>query len=91
MYRLLNGNNESYYSENKGLLGGNKALKIYGRLDCPSALYWIKKGYYVNNRVFFATEDDAIKAGYRPCGKCMPEEYAKWKAKENTMKLERKR
>ena len=78
MYKLINENGEIYESEQKGLLGGNKALKIYGKLDCSSALRWIKKGYYVKNRVFFATEEDAKKAGYRPCAVCMKEEYKAW-------------
>ena len=57
--------------------------KIYGRLDCPSALRWIAKGHYVKNRVFFKDEATAIAAGYRPCAVCMPNEYKKWKEKQN--------
>jgi len=30
--------------------------------------------------VFFADEKTAVAAGYRPCAKCMPEEYGEWKA-----------
>lgn len=74
MYRLLDENGKEYSSEEKGLLGENKSLKIYGRLDCPSALCWIAKGHYVKNRVFFRDEETAIKAGYRPCAVCMPKE-----------------
>lgn len=74
MYRLLDENGKEYSSEEKGLLGENKSLKIYGRLDCPSALRWIAKGHYVKNRVFFRDEETAIKAGYRPCAVCMPKE-----------------
>ena len=62
-----------------------KKLKIYGKLDCPSANRWINKGYYVQNRVFFENEDTAIEAGYRPCAVCMKKEYKKWKKfKRNT-------
>lgn len=78
-FKLIDRNGKSYYSETPGLLGGHKKLKIYGRLDCPSALKWIKKGYYVQHRVFFADEETAIAAGYRPCAVCMNEEYKKWK------------
>ena len=85
-YKLMGPNNEEYLSDKPGLLGGNKELKIYGRLDCPSANRWIKKGYYVKNRVFFDSEETAIKAGYRPCAVCMKEEYQEWK----NMKLIRK-
>ncbi|MDP4128201.1 MAG: Ada metal-binding domain-containing protein, partial [Bacillota bacterium] len=31
------------------------------------------------HRVFFADEETAIAAGYRPCARCMPKEYAEWK------------
>ena len=60
----------------------HKKLKIYGRLDCPSALRYIAKGQYVKNRVFFKDEETAIAAGFRPCAKCMPKEYKLWKEKQ---------
>jgi len=62
-------------------LGGNARLRIYGRLDCPSALRAIKNGpTYARNRVFFANEASATAAGFRPCGVCMRAAYAQWKA-----------
>lgn len=64
-----------------GTLGGNKKLKIYGKLDCKCALNWIKKGYYVDNRVFFENEEVAKLNNYRPCGICMKKEYKLWKEK----------
>lgn len=79
-YKLIDKNGKQYLSETPGTLGGHKKLKIYGRLDCKSAQYYINKGQYVQHRVFFADEETAIAAGYRPCAKCMPEEYKKWKA-----------
>ena len=78
-YHLRDKNNEEYESFIPGTLGGNKRLKIYGRLDCPSALLHISKGKYIKNRVFFEDEETAIKAGYRPCAKCMRKEYLEWK------------
>ena len=81
MYKLLDSNGKEYLSEDKGTLGGHRKLKIYGRLDCPSALRYIEKGQYVKYRVFFADEETAIAAGYKPCAKCMPDEYKKWKEK----------
>ena len=87
MYKLLDKNGKEYLSETKGKLGGNKALKIYGRLDCPSANRWIRKDHYVKNRVFFKDEKTAIAAGYRPCAVCMPKEYAIWKAKQISSEL----
>ena len=80
-YKLINAEGNTYESIIPGTLGGNKKLKIYGRLDCPSALRWIEKGYYIDKRVFFLDEETAIEAGYRPCAICMPEEYQNWQAK----------
>lgn len=81
-FQLIDSNGQKYSSDNPGKIGGNKKLKIYGRLDCPSAKRWIDKGYYTQNRVFFENEDIAIALGYRPCAVCMPEEYRKWKTKK---------
>lgn len=78
-YKLRDKNNKEYISKIPGTIGGNKSIKIYGKLDCPSALYYIGKGQYVKNRVFFDSTETAKKAGYRPCAKCMPEEYKKYK------------
>ena len=71
-YTLLGVDGKTYQSSTPGLLGGHKKLKIYGRLDCPSALRYIAKGQYVKNRVCFKDEETAIAAGFRPCAKCMP-------------------
>jgi methylphosphotriester-DNA--protein-cysteine methyltransferase len=62
-----------------GTLGGHRRQRIYGRLDCPSALRAIAKGGYIKYRVFFADEATAISAGYRPCAVCLPRKYAQWK------------
>jgi methylphosphotriester-DNA--protein-cysteine methyltransferase len=68
-------------SQARGLLGGNTRMKIYGRLDCPSALRAVKRGpAYARHRVFFADEATAVAAGYRPCAVCMRTAYNKWKA-----------
>ncbi|HKP16411.1 MAG TPA: Ada metal-binding domain-containing protein [Gemmatimonadaceae bacterium] len=77
-YSLLDANGEIVSSETPGLLGGNRRLKIYGRLDCPSARRALERGY-ARRRVFFADEGTAIAAGYRPCARCMPTEYRRWK------------
>jgi methylphosphotriester-DNA--protein-cysteine methyltransferase len=69
-------------SRRKGKLGGHRKLKIYGRLDCPSALRHLRAGHYASHRVFFKDEQTAVECGYRPCARCMPEEYAKWKSQE---------
>lgn len=82
MYKLLDCNGKIYLSETPGQFGGHKKLKIYGKLDCPSALRHIANGNYVQHRVFFADEETAIAAGYRPCGVCMKDKYKKWKEQQ---------
>jgi methylphosphotriester-DNA--protein-cysteine methyltransferase len=78
-YKLIGSDRNSYESSTPGTIGGHRKGKIYGRLDCPASLSAIAKGGYVTQRVFFADEETAIKAGFRPCGVCMPGEYAVWK------------
>ena len=63
------------------MLGGNSELRIYGQLDCWSALRWVGRGYE-RIRVFFADEETAIAAGYRPCGHCMKDKYREWKSRQ---------
>lgn len=55
------------------LLGGNRNLRIYGKLSCRSG-----KRMKRANRVFFSTEKEAIINDFRPCGHCLGEEYQKW-------------
>ena len=79
-YTLI-GEDGPYESSAPGTLGGHKATRIYGRLNCPSALRAIANGGYVTQRVFFADEASAIAAGYRPCARCLPDEYRAWRAR----------
>lgn len=82
---MVGADGEPYESAIAGKLGGHRRLKGYGRLDCPSALRWIAKGHYVRKRVFFADEQTAIAAGYRPCAVCLPDRYRAWKAGQVTV------
>ncbi len=77
-YLLTAADGSTYESETPGTLGGNRKLRIYGRLDCGSAVRALPKGY-AQQRVFFADEAAAIAAGYRPCGTCLRERYRLWK------------
>jgi len=43
-YRLIDKDGTSYESATPGTLGGHKATRIYGRLDCPSALRALANG-----------------------------------------------
>jgi methylphosphotriester-DNA--protein-cysteine methyltransferase len=72
------------HNSKRGALGGHRATRIYGRLDCPTALRAIERGGYVTQRVFFADEAEAIAAGYRPCARCMPDRYREWKTAQVT-------
>ncbi|MEO6526168.1 MAG: Ada metal-binding domain-containing protein [Gemmatimonadaceae bacterium] len=78
-YRLLQADGATITSATPGLIAGNARLRIYGRLDCRSAIRALPRGY-AKRRVFFADEATAIVAGYRPCGACMRTAYATWKA-----------
>lgn len=80
VYSLLGEDGRPYESSTPGTLGGHRRTKVYGRLDCPTALRWIAKGKYVQHRVFFADERVAIAAGYRPCGHCLRAKYREWLA-----------
>ena len=70
-YRLLGADGRPYASATPGTLGGHRRLRIYGRLDCPSALRWLARGHYARHRVFFADAATARAAGYRPCRVCL--------------------
>jgi methylphosphotriester-DNA--protein-cysteine methyltransferase len=60
-------------------LGGYKKTKIYGTLSCKSG-----KRMKPENRVFFKNEQEAIAAGYRPCGHCMQQQFKTWKLQNAT-------
>ena len=79
-YTLLGEDRRPFQSSTPGALGGHRPGQLYGRLDCPAALRAIARGGYVKNRVFFADEQTAIAAGYRPCAACLPDRHARWKA-----------
>jgi methylated-DNA-[protein]-cysteine S-methyltransferase len=81
-WTLIGADGKPYESPTPGTLGGHRRSKGYGRLDCRAALQWIAKGHYVRHRVFFADEETAVAAGYRPCAVCMPERYAEWKRQQ---------
>ncbi|GAA4906683.1 metal binding Ada-like protein [Actinomycetospora succinea] len=77
-FRLLGADGRAYLSRTPGAWGGHRRHRIYGRLDCPSALRWLARGHYARHRVFFADEATARAAGYRPCAVCLPDAYRRW-------------
>lgn len=78
---LLGAHQRPYRSTTPGRFGGHRRNRIYGRLDCRSALRAISNDSYIAHRVFFADEPTAITAGYRPCAVCMPDAYRAWKTR----------
>ena len=54
--------------------GGNRRLRIYGRLDCASGKRMKRAPF-----VFFGDATEAREAGFRPCGHCLRDYYARWK------------
>jgi hypothetical protein len=68
---LIGHDSKPYESPPPGALGGHRAEKVYGRLDCPSALRRIPRGRYV--RLLVSAEDAVldVAAGYRPRAVCI--------------------
>jgi len=64
----------SLIRQKKIRFGGNRRLRIYGALSCASGKRMKKE-----NRVFFASEEEALANGYRPCAHCMRAAYQNWK------------
>ncbi len=88
LYKLMGADGKEYFSEIPGTFGGNSRMKIYGRMDCPSALSAIRRfpGSYEKFRVFFADEKTALAAGFRPCGNCLREKYKEYMADSEAYK-----
>jgi methylphosphotriester-DNA--protein-cysteine methyltransferase len=89
-YRLLGADGRPQESDEKGRWGGHRGTRIYGRLDCPSALRALARGGYARHRVFFADEATARAAGYRPCAVCCRDRYNAWKAARSSGRAARK-
>ena len=54
---LTGADGKPFESDTPGTLGGHRRTRIYGKLDCRTALRAIERGGYVKYRVFF--RDDA--------------------------------
>ena len=63
---LLNG--QIVESTKPGIYAGNAPRKIFGLPTCESGRVKMKK----ENRRWFLTLEDVVKAGYRPCKFCRP-------------------
>jgi methylphosphotriester-DNA--protein-cysteine methyltransferase len=81
-YTLLDRDGTPYQSATKGRLGGHARTRVYGRLDCPVALSLLRRGFAPRHRVFFADEETAIAAGFRPCGACLRARYREWQVRQ---------
>jgi hypothetical protein len=79
-WTLIGPDGKAFASNVPGTLGGHRGNRIYGRLDCRTALQAIARSdTYMTQRVFFLDGAAAVAAGYRPCAVCLPEDYAAWK------------
>ncbi|GEM_PF-424903 len=78
-WKLVGPDGKLYTSAVPGTLGGHRRSRIYGRLNCPSALRAIARGGYVTHRVFFLNAQTARAAGYRPCAVCLSDDYSRWR------------
>jgi methylphosphotriester-DNA--protein-cysteine methyltransferase len=74
-FPLIGADGRAFASPVKGVLGGNRGTRIYGRLDCRVALRHVANGTYQRNRVFFADAETARAAGYRACKVCRPDAF----------------
>ena len=90
IWTLIGPDGKPYASRRRGILGGHRGSRIYGRLDCPAALRAIARGGYVRHRVFFLNERHALAAGYRPCGICMKAKYLAWKTRKKRSARQRR-
>ena len=84
LYTLLDTDGRPYKSTTPGTVAGHRRNKRYGRLDCPAARRALAAGGYIANRVFFADEQTANSAGYRPCAVCPPAAHKLCKAQPMT-------
>ena len=66
LYKVIK-DGEVIETETPGRYAGWGPGKIFGKLDCKSGMRMKKE-----NRVFFASWQDAIDEGYRPCKNCKP-------------------
>ena len=87
-YKLTGADGNIYLSDTPGEYGGNAKGRIYGRLDCKTALDSMRRfpGEYEKHRVFFVDEKTALAAGYRPCGNCLKAKYKEYMADPNAYK-----
>jgi methylphosphotriester-DNA--protein-cysteine methyltransferase len=74
-FSLIGADGAALASPVKGVFGGNRRTRVYGRLDCRVALRHAVNGTYQKNRVFFADAETARAAGYRACKVCRPDAF----------------
>ncbi len=79
-YVLTTATGDPVESKTPGQVAASRRTRIYGRLDCPAALKKLRRGGYSSHRVFFADQETALAAGYRPCPTCLQADYESWRA-----------
>ncbi len=59
---------------------GNKRTKIFGKATCSATNGHLVLNSTLSDSMVFESKEEAISLGYRPCARCMPKDYAKWRA-----------
>lgn len=85
LYHLTGPDGQEYETTERGTVYDYKSTKIYGCRDCKVPIPYLERGTY--KTVFFKDEETAVKAGFRPCAKCLPKKYDKWKNGEDFLSL----
>lgn len=62
------------------IICGNRKTKVYGKATCSATNGHSMLNGALPDCIVFQSKNEAARSGYRPCAKCMQEEYLKWKA-----------
>ena len=89
-YKLTDGEGKEYLSYEQGSFCGNRRTKIFGKLDCSYENNWFTNLFVYDDKVYFASVEDALSAGFKPCRFCMPNEYEEYKKSKKEKKLKLK-
>lgn len=81
-HTLIGADGKPHVSAEKGILGGRRGTKIFGRLDCPAALRAHCPRQVRQPPSLLRRLGNSHPSRYRPCAVCMPDAYQTWKARQ---------
>lgn len=61
------------------IYSGNRRTKVFGKASCSATNGHLILEQDGTGRQLFENAVEAIALSFRPCARCMPVEYAKWK------------